>query len=438
VTLTAYSGSRRLPAGTPLEFDLEVLLTPTRPIDTDKQWATRFYHPGDGVDTGLGEKYLAMMKESGANVLNIHHRQRLNPFINYPFNDFSVPELAEFTRRAHAENLRVKVYYTTRELTQNMPEFFALHRLDGAVIQPGPGPLSRTLIHGNGPNPWLNENLRTNFIPAWYTELDGKYAGMKDLSVLTTPDGPWNNFYLGGLEWLTERAEIDGIYIDDTALDRQTMLRARRILEARRPAPLVDFHSWNPFSREDSYIVSASLYMDLFPFVDRLWLGEAADYNQSPDAWLIQYAGIPYGVMSEMLEGGGNPWRGMLFGMTGRLAFAGDPRPVWKLWDTFGMKGTEMIGWWDSDCPVRSNREDIPVTVYRKKNKTLLAIASWASETASIQLKIDWKALGLDPTRTRLHTDAIPGFQPSASFSPGDSISVQPKRGWLLVLEERH
>ncbi len=436
VLLTACCGVRRLKAGETLQFKTEVSLTPSRPIDTDKQWATRFYHPGDGVDTGTGEKYLATMKENGANVLNLHHRQRLNPFINYPFNDFSVPELADFTKRAHAQDIRVKVYYTTRELTQQMPEFFALHRLDGAIIQPGPGPLTRTIIHSNGPNSWLNENLRSDFIPAWYTQLDGKYAGMKDLSVLTRPDGAWNRFYLHGLDWLVRKTDIDGVYIDDTALDRGTMLRARRILESHRPAPLIDLHSWNPFDKDDSYIVSASLYMDLLPFVDRLWLGEAADYGQSPDAWLIQYSGIPYGVMSEMLEGGGgNPWRGMLFGMTGRFGHSGDPRAIWKFWDSFGLQGSEMIGWWDTANPVKTNHSDVLATIYRKPHKTLIVIASWARETTSVALHIDWKSLGLDPSRAVLHAEAISGFQPETKFDLNKPITVEPGKGWLLILE---
>ncbi len=435
VLLTAYSGARRISAGETLHYNLAISLTPARPIDTDKQWSTRFYHPSDSVDMGDGEKYIHTMKANGANVLNIHHRQRLNPFINYPFNDFSVPELADFTHRAHAENLRVKVYYTTRELTQQMPEFFALHRLDGAVMQPGPGPLTRSILHPNGPNHWLNENLISNFIPAWYTELDGKYAGMKDLSVLTTPDGAWNRFYLHGLDWLIHKTQIDGIYIDDTALDRGTMLHARRILEANRQAPLIDLHSWNPFSKDDSYIVSASLYMDLLPFIDRLWLGEAADYNQSPDAWLVQYSGIPYGVMSEMLEGGGNPWRGMLFGMTGRFGFAGDPRALWKFWDSFDIKESEMIGWWDHSNPVKTAHNDVLATIYKKPHKTLIAIASWARKPVELNLIIDWKALGIDASRATLHAEAIDGFQPEMSFDRNKPIKVDPGKGWLLILD---
>jgi hypothetical protein len=52
----------------------------------------------------------------------------------------------------------------------------------------------------------------------------------------------------------------------------------------------------------------------------------------------------PFGLMGEMLEKGGNPWRGMAYGMTSRLPWAGDPRPGWKLWDRLGIHDSRMIG----------------------------------------------------------------------------------------------
>ena len=48
--------------------------------------------------------------------------------------------------------------------------------------------------------------------------------------------------------------------------------------------------------------------------------------------------------MGEMLQKGGNPWRGMVYGMTSRLPWAGDPRPLWKVWDEFGIADARMIG----------------------------------------------------------------------------------------------
>lgn len=61
-----------------------------------------------------------------------------------------------------------------------------------------PGKDTRTLIHRNGPNEWLNKNLATHFIPAWYNAFEeGKYAGDMDISVITTPDFPLEQLLSG-------------------------------------------------------------------------------------------------------------------------------------------------------------------------------------------------------------------------------------------------
>ena len=52
-------------------------------------------------------------------------------------------------------------------------------------------------------------------------------------------------------------------------------------------------------------------------------------------------------------------------------------------------------------------------------------------------LAIDWKALGLDPSRARLTAPAIESFQPAAAWAATDRIRVEPGRGWLLVIDSR-
>ncbi len=434
--LISHSGPRILPAGEELEFNFDVQITPSRPINTNAQWSTRYYHPNGISPSAPIEQPVTTAREDGANVINIHHRTQINPFINYPFNDFSVPDLKNFVDAAHAEHIRVKLYYTTRELTWQMPEIWALKSFGESIIEPGPGAATRTVLHENGPDPRLTNALKDDFIPAWATDLDGKYAGKADLSVITRPDSAWTNFYLHGLTWLVKNAHIDGMYIDDTALDRVSLQRARRILEAGRPAPLIDLHSWNhenPLAASGS---STSIYMELFPYVDRIWFGEGFDYKHAtPDYWLVAMSGIPYGVMSEMLQDGGNVWRGMLFGETCRLGWSGDPRSMWKFWDSFGMANTHMIGWWDAACPVRTDSPDVLATVYVKSGKTLIALANWSDSDRDVNLQIDWKALGLSGDKAVLLASSIDGFQGGRSWGVGDSVRVPGGKGWLIVVK---
>ncbi|WP_230675469.1 glycoside hydrolase domain-containing protein, partial [Bacteroides fragilis] len=59
--------------------------------------------------------------------------------------------------------------------------------------------------------------------------------------------------------------------------------------------------------------------------------GEYFKYEKSPEYWLTDVSGIPFGMMSEMLQDGGNPYRGMLYGMTAREPMESVPSQLWKV-----------------------------------------------------------------------------------------------------------
>jgi hypothetical protein len=276
----------------------------------------------------------------------------------------------------------------------------------------------------------------------------------------------WHNYYLEGLDWLVRNVGIDGLYIDDVAFDRTTMKRVRKILDRGRPGALIDLHSANQFNPRDGFASSANLYLEHFPYLNRLWFGEYFDYNSAPEYWLVEMSGIPFGLMGEMLQDGGNPWRGMIYGMTNRLPWSGqDPSRLWKVWDEFGISEAEMFGYWSPNCPVRTNHPDILATAYMRKGgasggapgganaeakggesggakgetpggaSMMVALASWAKEKTDVLLDIDWQTLGLNEGEAQITAPAIADFQPEASFRPGDPIPVEPGKGWLLIVK---
>ena len=434
VPVRAFSGPRELKAGETLTFVTELYLTPFRPLDTEKQWAVRFVHLGTHNVQHIRDTITKMDPATEANVLNIHHANAATPFINYPYADDSVDDFASLVDAGHEKGMKVKVYYTTREITQNMPELHALHSMNGEIIFPGPGKAARTLIHKNGPHPWLIQNLGTNFIPAWVDHIRRPGAEW-DLSVITTPDSRWNNFYLEGLRWMCDKIDIDGVYIDDTALDARSLRRARRILD-RRPGRLIDFHTWNHFNGHAGYANNLTIYMELLPYLDRLWIGEGFHCDRVPwDYWLVEMSGLPFGLMGEMLQSP-NPWRGLVFGQVRRWGWSGNPKAIWKAWDEYGIQGTEFMPFTVPDSPVQTGRDDVLASIYRKKGRTLVALASWEPKPCDVALSADWEALGLDPTRATLYAPPIDGFQQEALWKPGEPIEVDPGRGYFLVLDE--
>lgn len=123
--------------------------------------------------------------------------------------------------------------------------------------------------------------------------------------------------------------------------------------------------------------------------------------------------------------------------MTNRMPWSdnADPRPIWKAWDDFGIKGSQMIGYWVSHNPVKTNQGDVLATAYIKGSKIMIAIASWAPDDTKIKLKIDWKALGIDPGKATLTAPEITNFQPGSTFGINDEIPVSKGKGWLLILK---
>ena len=405
VLLRAFTGERTFAAGEELELRFSLLVTPVKPLDPD-HWKQRYFHIYAPPEEAAAK---------GASIINLHHGFDLNPNINYPF--LQADKLAAYVNEAHGLGMKVKIYYTVRELTSRLPELWALRSLGTEIFQDGPG----------GGHSWLCEHLEEHYAPAWHHRFTD---GDVDASIATTGLSRWHNYYLEGLAWLVKSVGIDGLYIDGVGYDREVMKRVRRVLDKNRAGCLIDFHSGNSFDYMDLRVSPAVAYMEHFPYMNSLWFGEAYDYDRSPDYWLAEISGIPFGLFSEMLERNGNPWRGMVYGMTARYYQGADPRHMWKLWDDFGIEKAAMHGYWDAKCPVKTGQPSVLATAYVREKSTLVALASW--DPHPVQCRLEF-ARGV----TKLTAPEIPGFQPAREFTSGEAIPVEPGRGWLLICESR-
>ncbi|MFE7705612.1 glycoside hydrolase domain-containing protein [Streptomyces sp. NPDC057486] len=398
-TVSACSGPLRLAAGESRCFELRLLLTPFKPIRPGLQLAERYFHAYAAP---------AEVAAYGANVVNIHHATPPNPYINDPL--LAADVLRDYTTEAHRLGIRVKVYDTVRELTRHSPELPALASLGSEVLAPGPG----------GGHAWLREHLGTDYVPGWVA------PDVTDVAVVTSGDSRWHNSYVCGIDRLRRRIGVDGLYLDDVAYDRTTMKRVRKTLaRSGDTAPLIDLHSCNQYREPDGFASSANLYAELMPYTDRLWLGELFDYEGTdPAYWLVELSGIPFGLMGEMLEGGGNPWRGLVFGMTARAPMT-DVRPLWRAFDALRLPEAGFTGWWADEQPVATGRADVLASSWQGPGGTATAVASWASTPVECVLTGSGGPVAA-------YAPAIEGFQPERSFAAGEPVPVAPGRGWLL------
>lgn len=405
VTFFADTGAINLKAGEERKFSVVLLATPLKPLTPD-HWDWRYHQVWKGV-MDPGEAH-----DQGIRVLGVHHANNLNPYINYPF--LTPEKLRAYTDDAHSRGMKAKFYYTLRELSTYAVELWAFR-----AVEPNMFPNTNQ----RGGCAWLREHVSDDYDRAWTSWSAG--TDITDAAIRTTGNSRLMNYYLEGLNWLVKNLGDDGLYIDGLAYDRIGMRRVRKALDNTKPGALIDLH-------EGRTCIQANNYLQFFPYISSIWFGELFDYEEKPDYWMTEVSGLPYGLWGEML-GYGNPWRGMVYGMTGRIGWGGDSVGIWKLWDEFGIKDSKMIGYWENDCPVKTGRDDILATVYVKKGKTLISIASWASEAESnCKLTIDWAKLGLTPSK--LHAPAVAGFQEERMFSATEEIPTPKGKGWMLIV----
>lgn len=420
VKAVAYSGERTLHAGKPITFDFAMIVTPVKPVNMKSQFTDRYYHNGSKPVPSAEDV------KAGVRIINIHHANEYNPFINYPF--LTPDKMKDFTREWHAKGCKVKLYYTLRELTSAVTELWAIRSLGHEVLRGG---------NGSG-FPWCREHLVTDYTPQWYQHFDHTDVTgiVADAALLTAEsDSRWYNYYVEGLAWMVRNLDIDGIYLDDVSFDRRILKRMRRAMDSVKPGCLIDLHSNTGFSKGP-----ANQYTEFFPYVDKVWFGESFLYNKmSPANYLVESSGIPFGLTGDMLHAGGNAWLGMQYGMTVRYPWYTegvncDPRAIWKIWDEFGIAEATMMGFWNERPAVTTSEEVVKVTAYCKPEKALLSVGNYSDQAKTVSLNIDWKQLKLDPKQVKLVAPSIDGFQEGCTWKVEDPITVFPRKGLLIYV----
>ena len=403
----AFSGKRDLRKGDTLQFQCAFVITPVKKLNTYSQFHDRYYH------NPLAPEPKESDVAKGIKIINVHQGNKYNPHINYPF--LTVKKLKDFVDYWHKRGMKVKLYYTVRELSDFTTELWALRSLGDEILANGDG----------GGYPWLREHLVSNYKPQWYQYLDSVKGA--DAAIMTSPGNTrWYNYYVEGIKWLVKEEGIDGLYIDAGAYGRDMIMRMRKVMNEVKPGCMFDLHA-------GTYGGPPVLqYTEFFPYLDKLWFGELYNYNKMPPAnWLVEVSGIPFGLMGDMLPleqaGGESPWRGMVYGMTSRLPYTDkgltDPSEIWKIWDRFGIVDAKMVGYWSDSPVVTTSDKNVLATAYVKNKKILISLASWAKEDVDVKLNIDFGSAGIDPEKISItaplhkRVSAFKDFQNQGSYS---------------------
>ncbi len=435
VLFRAFTGMKIVRAGDVLHFNFGLLITPLKPLDTD-HWNERYFQADPPVNN-----WLARAVKGGANIMNIHQGNVLNPYINYPFA--ATGNLKKYIETARSKGIRSKLYYTVRELSvTNTAELWPLMSLGDEVFTRGAGTQLAdqfaekpdTLKQPTGAT-WLKEHLLNGYDPAWHNPLEN---GEMDISIRTTGLSRWHNYYLEGLGWLVKNTGMKGIYLDGVGYDREIMKRVRKVMDNAADSCLIDFHSGNNFDPAYGLNSPVNQYMELFPSVNSLWIGEGYDYEkETEDYWLVEISGIPLGLYSEMLHNCGNFYKGMLYGMTSRLGWTScNPTPVWKFWDEVNIKNSKMLGYWNKDNPVKSSNPLIKTTTYQQKNQVIVVVANWSGQETPAELLLDWSKLGMKKETIKINAPNIPDYQVGSDIRVLENVKIGAGAGLIISMTE--
>ena len=245
--------------------------------------------------------------------------------------------------------------------------------------------------------------------------------------------------------------QLDGIYLDEIAYDRVTMMRMKKLLDQRDG--VIDHHS-----DSGAFCVSpAMIYMEHYPFIGKLWYGEGFNYDAaSPDYWLVEMSGLAFGLTAEMLRYEGmtpKHFHGMLFGSSNRWQSGIDPASVttdayvpvalWRLWADVGIANAAMFGFWLADVdstllPISANSTGVKVTTYALPARALVVVASFLGAPATVVLAINNTILSLPGSVADycLNAPVLLPFQPTAvKLRATDAFIVPPGQGHIFTLD---
>ena len=254
----ARAGAHKVSPTKPLTLRFSLLITPVRDRRSGlgAHASQRYYHT---KYSDWDPPTAAEVGRLGANVVTLHQGNSLNPYINYPVFANATAALRGYIQRMHTAGRRVKLYFTTKELTSWATELPLFRELGTEIVT-----AADTLNHRRGSS-YLQEQL-SNYAAAWCTHsVKGSRGGRADLAfedqaLLVNGASRWCNYYVEGVRWVLRHLKLDGIYLDGIRFPREVSQRLRHVFAAAARArggadtraPLLDLHAGPNLARSSS------------------------------------------------------------------------------------------------------------------------------------------------------------------------------------------
>lgn len=410
---SANAGKFVVPKGAELTFRFEIRLTPFRPIRIKRQFAIRPYQP-----TFQSEGLLDDASERVCNYVNLISGGDFSPYTNNPFMNEKALKL--FVSDAHNANIGVNLQYAPSPVSAHASDVDILRRLgDDVLIKTEDG---RELA------------ARKGFRGALH---DGENP---DVVFAATPDGRMDNYFVEGVNYLVKECGIDGIYLSDGNICRDTVERVRRIFDRKTGlAGIIDLGIVNDFKGERGLSSALNNCTEILPFVDKVYARKGFDFSRERDYLLTEVSGLPYGVTAEAVAGV-NPVLAILFGMTVRYSAIKETKDedtcfeLHRVLDEFGIGDAIMKGFWDDTNPMTADKKDVSITTYINDGKMLAAIYNFGDTKVEFDIGVNPRK-GFTSTGKKFVLPSIKGLQKKKKYNLNSSLSLGKRSGMIIIIK---
>ena len=412
--LTAYTGKTVFTAGAAKKYRFTLHLTPFKPLDLANAFSNRF--AGDRIAGNYGEM-LARAETDGMKYLDLQYNGELNRCANSPFD--GIEALKDLALEAHKRKIGLAIAYTPGAVSADSAEACAFHALGDEV-----------LLRSRG--------SAEDYSPCVLPCVTG--AGQDGTAtLLTVPGSRAENYYVEGVNYLINNADLNAISMSDPTLTRNTAERVAKCVKRKRGIEgLVEIGFRNRFNEENGYAGALNAYADILPFADKLYATDA-DVTRQADRVLTEVSGIPYGLNADCRYDA-SICRSLLFGMLPRYgeeeetsAALADLNAVFA---GFDMSKAEMKGYWDHTNPVRVDTPTVRCTCYIDGGNMLVAIYNENSKATRFEIGIENK-LGFTTVGKRVYAPGIVGLQKKKRVNFNKPLRLAGHRGIIVVVREK-
>ena len=423
-TLSAYTGRKIIKKGESIHLYFDVALTPFKPISLKEIFGNRLGQ--DGVEL----TYASMInraKQDGIKYISLRNAGELNPYINYPFD--KVEELKALALEAHKNGLGLGISYGLRDLSTKARETFVYKALGDEII-----------YRGNSEEDILTEYLGKGATEAdKITYLHGAVGMGKDMSFYTVPRSRMDNFFVAGVDYLINYADLDSISMKNPSISRTTMERVAKCVSSKKSGTgVIELGISNRYNEKNGYVNSLNAYVDVLPFINMLYVGNGFDFSRDPDYVLTEISGILYGMIADSHVSAGIT-RSLIYGMMPKY---GDDEAVSralgdvnKLFKDFDIENAELKGFWDKSNPVKVDNDKVYCTTYINGDNMIAIFYNANDKTTTFEVGVENK-FGYTTLGKKVRAPEIEGLQEGRKINFGKPLKLKANHGLIVYVKK--